>query len=117
MASFADLKDAIIWATRLMLLCGSREPRSANAATKLPTPAELIKMSQNPFVQLFHVGALVHLGARAYQKIGKDDVAVELARAGVAESMNSLEVLEYGLETMNYLKGQNIIHIQRNMCL
>ena len=84
----------MIWATRLMLLCGSRQRGPANVVTKLPAPAELIKMNQNVFVQLSHAIALVHLGARAYQKIGKDDVAVELARAGVAESMNSLEILE-----------------------
>ena len=91
---YADQKDAFMWSMRLMHLCGSREPGPANVATKFPTPAELIKMNQNPVVQLTHATALVHLGARAYQKIGKDDVAVELARAGVAESMNSLEVLE-----------------------
>ena len=45
-------------------------------------------------MQLFGAWGLVHLGARAYQKIGDNDKAVELARVGVAESRNGLEVLE-----------------------
>ena len=86
-------KDATMWAIRLLLLCGSREPCPANVATKLPTPAELSRMNQSPNMQLWGAMGLLYLGARAYRKGGDDDKAVELARVGVAESTNSLEVL------------------------
>ena len=90
---FIPEKDSIMWAIRLMLLCGSRDPCPADVATKLPSPAELSKLNQFPLVQLLGVWGLLHLGARAYQKTGQDDKAAEAARAGVAESTNSLETL------------------------
>ena len=88
----ADGKDAMMWAIRLMLLCSSREPYSANVATKLPTPAELSKMNQCN-LKFFAAWGLLHLGAQAYQKTGDDGKAAELARLGVEESTNAMEIL------------------------
>lgn len=60
---------------------------------RLPAPGELVEMDRDPIMQTV-TGTLVPQAARAFQKLGQDDKAEELAKAGVAETKSGLALIE-----------------------